>query len=445
MDEFTSRRAPQNLEAEQSVIGSMILDSRCVPDVIELLRADDFFLKENREIFETLHHMFSMAQPIDPITLLDRMEARGVRSDSSENYIKQLLEITPSAANVKYYAEIVRDKALLRAVGTAANEIDELVYSGEDDAAHVLDAAEQKVYDIRQGRTLQQFRPIGEVLTDVYDNLNQLALLKGELPGLTTGFPQVDMITTGLNKSDLIIIAARPGMGKTSIALNMAMAAAKKSNTQIVFFSLEMSAPQLVTRMLSTESLIDSNKLLTGNLSPDDWNEIAPASERLAKMGIMIDDNPAITPTEMKAKCRRLKNLGLVIIDYMQLMTTGAKRSENRVQEVSEISRSLKIMAKELNVPVVCLSQLSRANEKRPDKRPVLSDIRESGSIEQDADVIMMLYRDDYYDKDRDAGASTVAKFEIAKNRHGRTGTVELQWVPQYTMFTQIESRRDDY
>lgn len=445
MDEFTSRRAPQNLEAEQSVIGSMILDSRCVPDVIELLRADDFFLKENREIFETLHHMFSMSQPIDPITLLDRMEARGVRSDSSENYIKQLLEITPSAANVKYYAEIVRDKALLRAVGTAANEIDELVYSGEDDAAHVLDAAEQKVYDIRQGRTLQQFRPIGEVLTDVYDNLNQLALLKGELPGLTTGFPQVDMITTGLNKSDLIIIAARPGMGKTSIALNMAMAAAKKSNTQIVFFSLEMSAPQLVTRMLSTESLIDSNKLLTGNLSPDDWNEIAPASERLAKMGIMIDDNPAITPTEMKAKCRRLKNLGLVIIDYMQLMTTGAKRNENRVQEVSEISRTLKIMAKELNVPVVCLSQLSRANEKRPDKRPVLSDIRESGSIEQDADVIMMLYRDDYYDKDHDAGAPTVAKFEIAKNRHGRTGTVELQWVPQYTMFTTIESRRDDY
>ena len=244
MDEFTSRRAPQNLEAEQSVIGSMILDSRCVPDVIELLRADDFFLKENREIFETLHHMFSMSQPIDPITLLDRMEARGVRSDSSENYIKQLLEITPSAANVKYYAEIVRDKALLRAVGTAANEIDELVYSGEDDAEHVLDAAEQKVYDIRQGRTLQQFRPIGEVLTDVYDNLNKLALLKGELPGLTTGFSQVDTITTGLNKSDLIIIAARPGMGKTSIALNMAMAAAKKSNTQIVFFSLEMSAAQ---------------------------------------------------------------------------------------------------------------------------------------------------------------------------------------------------------
>lgn len=445
MDEFTSRRAPQNLEAEQSVIGSMILDSRCVPDVIELLRADDFFLRENREIFETLHHMFSMSQPIDPITLLDRMEARGVRSDSSENYIKQLLEITPSAANVKYYAEIVRDKALLRAVGTAANEIDELVYAGDDDASNVLDAAEQKIYDIRQGRTLQQFRPIGEVLTDVYDNLNQLALLKGELPGLTTGFPQVDMITTGLNKSDLIIIAARPGMGKTSIALNMAMAAAKKSNTQIVFFSLEMSAPQLVTRMLSTESLIDSNKLLTGNLSPDDWNEIAPASERLAKMGIMIDDNPAITPTEMKAKCRRLKNLGLVIIDYMQLMTTGAKRSENRVQEVSEISRSLKIMAKELNVPVVCLSQLSRANEKRPDKRPVLSDIRESGSIEQDADVIMMLYRDDYYDKDRDAGARAVAKFEIAKNRHGRTGTVELQWVPQYTMFTPTESRRDDH
>lgn len=442
MDELTTRRTPQNIEAEQSVIGSMILDSRCVPDVIELLRAEDFYLRENREIFATLHSMFSLSQPIDPITLLDRMESRGVRSASSEDYIKQLLEITPTAANVKFYAEIVRDKALLRQVLEAAGEIDHLARDGEDDANAVLDAAEQKIYDIRQGRTLQSFRTVGEVLTDVYDRLDELARNSGELPGLTTGFGELDNITTGLNKSDLILVAARPGMGKTSVALNMALSAAKKTDSTIVIFSLEMSSEQLVTRLLSTEALINSNKLLTGNLSNEDWNELAPASERLARLGILVDDNPSITPAEMKAKCRRVKNLGLIIIDYLQLMTTGSRRNDNRVQEVSEISRSLKIMAKELNVPVLCLSQLSRANEKRPDKRPMLSDLRESGAIEQDADIIMFLYRDDYYNTDK--ANTNIAEFLVAKNRHGRTGKIELKWVPEYTLFTQAEKRYDE-
>ena len=442
MDEFNRGRAPQNIEAEQSVIGSMILDSRCVPDVIELLKAEDFYLRENREIFATLHQMFTLSQPIDPITLLDRMESRGVKSDASEDYIRQLLEVTPTSANVKFYAEIVRDKALLRQVMEAAGEIDALARDAEEEANTVLDAAEQKIYDIRQGRTVQSFRTVGEVLVEVYDRIDELARNAGELPGLTTGFSELDAITTGLNKSDLVLIACRPGMGKTTIALNMALSATKKSGKQVAFFSLEMSAAQLVTRALATESLINSNKLITGHLSSEDWNEIAPASERLSRLGILLDDNPAITPTEMKAKCRRIKNLGLIIIDYLQLMTTGSRRNDNRVQEVSEISRSLKIMAKELNVPVLCLSQLSRANEKRPDKRPMLSDLRESGAIEQDADVIMFLYRDDYYNEE--SANRNMAELNVAKNRHGRTGKIELKFVPEFSLFTQPESRYGD-
>ncbi len=441
MDEFNARRAPQNVEAEQSVIGSMILDSRCVAEVIELLKPEDFYLRENREIFATIHQMFTLSQPIDPITLLDRMESRGVRSEASEDYIRQLLEVTPTSANVRYYAEIVRDKALLRSVLEAAGEIDSMAREGEEAASAVLDYAEQRIYDIRQGRTTGSFRTMGEVLVEVYDRIDELAQHPGELPGLTTGFGELDQIITGLNKSDLVLIACRPGMGKTTIALNMALSAAKKSGKDIVFFSLEMSAEQLATRALATESLIDSNKLITGTLSPEDWNEVAPASERLSRLGILIDDNPGITPAEMKAKCRRIKNLGLVVIDYLQLMTTGSRRSDNRTQEVSEMSRSLKIMAKELNVPVLCLSQLSRANEKRQDKRPMLSDLRESGAIEQDADVIMFLYRDDYYNPE--SPNRSFAELNVAKNRHGRTGTIRLKFMPQFSLFTQPENRYD--
>lgn len=438
MDELLGRRLPSSVEAEQSVIGSMIIDSRCVPEVIEILKPEDFYIDQNREIFETIHSMFSYSQPIDPVTVLDRMKVRGVYDErTSRDYIMQLMEITPTAANVKHYAGIVRDKSLLRQVAQAAGDITGMVFSEEGEASDILEAAEQKVFAIRQGRADQSFASISTVLIDVYENLNELAKNKGQIPGLTTGFPELDNIITGLNKTDLVLIASRPGMGKTSIALNMALAAAKKKKKAIAIFSLEMSREQLANRLLSSEAFVDSKKLLTGDLNEADWTKIAVASESLSRCDIRIDDNPVITPSEMKAKCRRVENLGLIIIDYLQLMQMGGKRNDNRVQEVSEISRSLKIMAKELAVPVLCLSQLSRANEKRTDKRPMLSDLRESGAIEQDADVIMFLYRDEYYNEDTDR--RNIAEFIVAKNRHGATGTVELQWVPQYTVFASRE------
>jgi len=441
MDELLSRRMPSAVEAEQSVVGAMILDERCVPEVIEILHAEDFFIKQNRDIFETLHYMFSYSHPIDPVTLLDRMKLRGVHEDTSRDYVMQLMEVTPTAANVRKYAEIVRDKSLLRQVATAAGEISGLAFEGAGEAETVLEAAEQKIYAIRQGRADQSFATVGQVLYDVYERLNELALNKGGIPGLTTGISELDQITTGLNKTDFVLMASRPGMGKTSIALNIALAAAKKSDKAVAIFSLEMSREQLVTRLLSSESFVDSQKLLVGDISDKDWAKIAGASDTLSRLDIRIDDNPSITPAEMKAKCRRVENLGLIIIDYLQLMTTGGKRNDNRVQEVSEISRALKIMAKELNVPILCLSQLSRANEKRTDKRPMISDLRESGAIEQDADIIMFLYREDYYDKENPGGT---AECIVAKNRHGRTGTVDLQWIASITTFASREKFRDE-
>ena len=443
MDELLGRRMPSSAEAEQSVIGSMIIDSRCVPEVIEILKADDFFIQQNREIFETIHSMFSYSSPIDPVTVLDEMKRRGVYDErSSRDYIMQLMEVTPTAANVLRYAEIVRDKSLLRQIATAAGDISGMVYDEEGAAEDILESAEQKIYAIRQGRADQSFAHISTVLIDVYERLGELAQNKGRLPGLTTGLSELDQMITGLNKTDLVLIASRPGMGKTSIALNIALAAAKKEKKAVVFFSLEMSRDQLVNRLLSNESFVDSQKLLTGNLDEDDWRKIAMSSEVLSRLDIRIDDNPMITPAEMKAKCRRVDNLGLIIIDYLQLMSLGGRKSDNRVQEVSEISRSLKIMAKELGVPVLCLSQLSRANEKRTDKRPMLSDLRESGAIEQDADIIMFLYREDYYDKETEL--RNTAECIVAKNRHGTTGTVELQWIPQFTTFASKERIHDD-
>ena len=438
MDELLGRSVPYSMEAEQSVIGSMIIDSRCVPEVVEILKAEDFYIDQNRDIFETIHSMFSFSQAIDPVTVLDRMKIRGVYDDRvSRDYIMQLMEITPTAANVGHYAKIVRDKAVLRQIAQVAGEVSGLVYNEEGEASEILEVAEQKIYAIRQGRADQGFAHISTVLIDVYENLNELAKNKGMIPGLTTGFSELDNMISGLNKTDLVLVASRPGMGKTSIALNMALAAAKKERKPIAIFSLEMSKEQLAARLLAAEAFVDSKKLLTGDLNENDWTKIAIASESLSRCDIRIDDNPTVTPAEIKAKCRRVDGLGLVIIDYLQLMQLSGRRNENRVQEVSEISRSLKIMAKELSVPVLCLSQLSRANEKRTDKRPMLSDLRESGAIEQDADIIMFLYREDYYDEDTDR--RNIAECIVAKNRHGSTGTIELQWVPQYTVFASRE------
>ncbi len=448
MEDLLGRQAPHSLEAEQSVLGSMLIDSRCVNDVIGMVRPDDFYLQTNRDIYETIYEMFSYSQVIDPVTVLDKMRERGVYDEqNSTKYIMQLMEITPTAANVKQYAKIVHDKALLRRLTEAASNIIETVYEGAGSAQDMLEAAEKQIYALRRGNTSESLEHVGTILLKVFDRLAELSEAGSDISGISTGLHDLDKFISGLNKTDLMLLAARPGMGKTSMALNIALNVAKKyPKRTVAFFSLEMSKQQLVTRLLSNESFVDNKKLTTGKLSPDEWSKIGIASSALSQTDLRVDDNPTITVAEMNAKCRRIDDLALVVIDYLQLMTSsGVKNTyggENRQQVVSDISRSLKIMAKELNVPVLCLSQLSRANESRQDKRPMLSDLRESGAIEQDADEVMFLYREDYYNKETEK--QNIAECIVAKNRHGETGTVELQWLPQFTTFADREWRHDE-
>ena len=444
MDDLLTRQAPQALEAEQSVLGSMLIDERCVPDVIGMLRPEEFYLRQNREIYETIYAMFNFSERIDPVTVLDKMKERGVYDEQrSYDYIAQLLQITPTAANVKQYCTIVHDKALMRDLSTTADEINEMVYDGSGTAQDMLEAAEKKVFSLRRENSGDSLQHIGKVLVSVYDRLEELAQSDSTIPGLSTGLHDLDRKISGLNKSDLLLIAGRPGMGKTSLGLNIALNVAKKYPKTVAFFSLEMSREQLALRLLSNESFLDNQKLVTGQLTDEDWAKLSIASSALSQTDIRVDDNPSITVAEMNAKCRRLDNLGLVLIDYLQLMTAAApgKTGENRVNVVSEISRALKIMAKELNVPVICLSQLSRANESRTNKRPMLSDLRESGAIEQDADSVMFIYRDDYYNENSEE--KNIAECIVAKNRHGETGTVKLQWLPQFTTFSDLEWKHD--
>ena len=446
MDELLVRQMPHSPEAEQAVLGSMLIDAECVKDVMDQLRPEDFYLRANREIFETIYSMFVYSKPIDGVTVAGEMEKNGLYNDNTRSYLLQLMEITPTSANVMEYAKNVRDKALMRAVATAAGDITAMVQEGTGSAGDLLEAAEQKIYAIRRGRNAQSMVTIGVVLQDVMERLAELTAAGGEkVPGLSTGFSAVDSKINGLNDSDLLLLAARPGMGKTSMALNVALSAAKESGKTVAIFSLEMSREQLVTRLIATEGLVENTRLVTGNLRESDWVKIAEAASALSRTDIRIDDNPLLTVADMNAKCRRLDNLGLVVIDYLQLMTSAGGKGysgENRQQAVSDISRMLKIMAKELQVPVLCLSQLSRANEKREDKRPMLSDLRESGAIEQDADIVMFLYRDDYYNEDSEK--RNIAECIIAKNRHGETGKVPLRWMPEYTAFGTLESRYDE-
>ncbi len=444
MDELLIRQLPHSLEAEQAALGSMLIDPRCIPDVIEMLHPEDFYLRQNREIFETIYSMFSYSQTIDPVTVLEQMRVQGVYDENtSRSYLLQLMEITPTAANVKEYAKIIRDKSLLRSLAEASADISEMVREGTGDAHDIMEAAERKIYAIRQGRSDQGLIHVSTLILDLYARLAELSKQGAGLPGLSTGFPDLDTCISGLCKSELILIAARPGMGKTSFALNMALHAGKHSGKTVVFFSLEMSREQLIMRLISNESFVDGKKLLTGRLSEDDWTKIAAASAVLNRTDIRMDDNAMLTVADMSAKCRRVENLGLVVIDYLQLMQSSGNPNaskENRQQAVSEISRSLKIMAKELNVPVLCLSQLSRANEARQNKRPMLSDLRESGAIEQDADVVLFLYREGYYDENTDN--PNLTECIVAKNRNGETGTIHLQWLPQYTTFSSLERQR---
>ena len=438
-EELLSRQPPQSLEAEQAVLGSILIDSRCVADVIGIVKPDDFFLEQNREIYETIYTMFNFSETIDPVTVLDNMRALGNFHDNSRDYIMQLMEITPTAANAVRYANIVREKSMLRGLGTAASEIAQLVGEQVGTPSEILEAAERKIYALRKGESQDSLEHIGTIMLKVFERLNELANSDSAIPGLSTGLRDLDAKINGLNKSDLLLIAARPAMGKTSFALNIGLNVAKKYNSTVAIFSLEMSREQLAMRLLSGESFVDSQKLLTGKLEDEEWGKLTMAATSLSQTDIRCDDNPSITVAEMNAKLRRVENLGLVIIDYLQLMTGSGygKQSENRVQVVGEISRSLKIMAKELNVPVICLSQLSRAVESRQDKRPIMSDLRESGAIEQDADAILFLYRDDYYNENSEE--KNVAECIVAKNRHGETGTVKLQWLPQFTTFADRE------
>ena len=444
MDELLSRAMPHSPEAEQAVLGSMLIDADCIKDVMDKLQPQDFYLQQNREIFETIYSMFIYSRPIDGVTVAREMEKNGVYRDDTRAYLLQLMEVTPTSANVMEYADIIRDKALLRAMAKAAGDISAMVQEGVGTAGDLLTAAEQKIYAIRQGRGSQEMASVGAVLNDVMEQLAKLTA-GSEPPGLSTGLSAVDRKINGLNKSDLLLLAARPGMGKTSMALTVALSAAKSSGKTVAIFSLEMSKEQLVTRLLANEGLIENTRLSTGNLRESDWEKIAQAASVLNQTNIRIDDNPLLTVADMNAKCRRLENLGLVVIDYLQLMTSAGGKGysgENRQQAVADISRMLKIMAKELQVPVLCLSQLSRANEKREDKRPMLSDLRESGAIEQDADIVMFLYRDDYYNEDSDK--RNIAECIVAKNRHGETGKVELRWMPDYTAFSTLENRYEE-
>ena len=440
MDEqLLSRQPPHSLEAEQAVLGSILIDSRCVADVVGLVRTEDFYLEQNREIYEAIYTMFNFSQPIDPVTVLEKMRQLGYYHDNSRDYVMQLMDITPTAANVVRYANIVRDKAMLRGLEQAGIDIVETVTEQVGTPAEMLESAEKKIYALRKGERGDSLEHIGTVLHKVFDHLTELSKSDSAIPGLSTGLRDLDTKINGLNKSDLLLIAARPAMGKTSFALNICLNVAKKYKKTVAMFSLEMSREQLAMRLLSGESFVDSQKMATGKLSEDEWAKLCMASAALSQTDIRIDDNAAITVAEMNAKLRRLDNLGLVIIDYLQLMTGSGygKNSDNRVNVVSDISRALKIMAKELNVPVICLSQLSRGPEGRTDKRPMLSDLRESGAIEQDADEVLFLYRDDYYNPDSEE--KNVAECIVSKNRHGEIGTVKLQWLPQYTTFADRE------
>ncbi len=438
-EELLAKQLPHSLEAEQAVLGSILIDSKCLTDIIGIVRAEDFYLQQNREIYQAIYTMFNFSQTIDPVTVLDKMKELGFHKDNSREYIMQLMEITPTAANAVKYANIVRDKSMLRGLGDAAAEITETVQNQLGTPGEILELAEKKIFALRKGERGDSLEHIGTTLHKVFDRLTELSESDSAIPGLSTGMRDLDAKINGLNKSDLLLLAARPAMGKTAFALNLCLNVAKKYKQTVAMFSLEMSREQLAMRLLSIESFVDGQKMATGKLTEEEWSKLCMASASLSQTDIRVDDNPAITVAEMNAKCRRLDNLGLVIIDYLQLMNGSGygKGGESRVNVVSEISRSLKIMAKELNVPVVCLSQLSRGPEGRTDKRPMLSDLRESGAIEQDADEVLFLYRDEYYNENsEDKG---IAECIVSKNRHGEVGTVKLQWIPQYQTFADRE------
>ena len=436
---------PHDIDAEQAVLGSMITDREAVNAAIEVLKEEAFYREDNRAIYQAIVNLYNKSEPIDIITLKDELESMGkFEQVGGFDYLASLPDKVPTTANVQKYIKIVEEKSILRNLIKTANEIIELGYDPAEDVEDIMDGAEKRIFDLMQSKNQKGYTPIKDVLVESFTKLEELYNRKQHITGVPTGFAELDYKTAGLHGSELILIAARPAMGKTAFALNLATNAALRGNAPVAIFSLEMSKDQLVNRILCSEALVDSNKVRTGKLGEDDWVKLAGAIGPLSEAEIYIDDTPGISVTEIRTKCRKLsidKGIGLVVIDYLQLVQ-GSKRAGSREQEIAEISRSLKILAKEINVPVIALSQLSRAVEQRPDHRPMLSDLRESGSIEQDADIVMFLYRDDYYNKESEK--KDIAEVIIAKQRGGQTGTVELLWMGQYTKFVNLERRFDD-
>jgi replicative DNA helicase len=441
MDEsFIKRILPHSAEAEQSVIGSMIMDKDAIVAASEVITNTDFYEQQYAILYETMLELHNEGRPVDLVTLQDRLKEKDVPPQvCSLEFIRDLVTAVPTSANVRYYAQIVRDKAVLRRLIKVSEETANECYLDKEKLDVIMEKTEKQVFDIVQNRGTKEFTDIKEVVLRSIDSIEAAAKNQGSVTGVATGFYDLDYKTAGLQPSDLILIAARPSMGKTAFVLNIAEYVALKSNVTTVVFSLEMSQDQLVKRMLAMNSRVDSQAIRTGSLSGEDWALLMESARVIGNSNLVIDDTSAISVSELRSKCRKLKlekNLGLVIIDYLQLMT-GSKKAESRQQEISEISRSLKSLAREINVPVVALSQLSRAVEQRPDKRPMLSDLRESGAIEQDADIVMFIYRDDYYNKDTEEPG--VSEIIIGKQRNGPVGTVKLAWQANFTKFANLE------
>lgn len=434
------RIPPNSMEAEQSVIGAMLLDKNAISTASEMLKPEDFYKEAHAKVFDVIIELYDRDEPVDLVTLVESLRIKGILDEiGGVTYLSNLAASVPTTANVKYYAKIVEEKSTLRRLIRSSSELMDRCYSASEEVESILEKAEKDIFDISQKTTSHDFESMSRILEKSFNNIEMLYKNKGALTGVATGFPELDSKTSGFQKGDMILIAARPSMGKTAFALNIAQYAALRDGKTIALFSLEMSKEQLVQRMICSEANIDMLKLRTGNLEDDDWVRLARCAGPLASSKIYIDDTPAISVTEMRSKCRRLKiehGLDLIVIDYLQLMQ-GRVRSENRQQEVSDISRSLKALAKEMDVPVIALSQLSRAPEARTDHRPMLSDLRESGSIEQDADVVCFLYRDEYYNKETEK--KNIAEVIIAKQRNGPTGAVELAFIGKYTKFGSLD------
>ncbi len=437
---------PHDLEAEQAVIGSMLTDHDAVISSMEVLKADDFYREDNKTIFSAMVNLYTKAEPIDLITVKAELESMGKFDQvGGYEYLANLPEKVPTTANANKYIKIVQEKADLRNLIKAANEIIELGYDPTEEVDDVMEGAEKRIFNLMQDKNQKGYSALKDVLVDSFTQLEELYNRKQHITGVPSGFIDLDYRTAGFHGSELILVAARPAMGKSAFALNIATHAAVRAKVPVAIFSLEMSKEQLVNRILCSEAMVDSNKIRTGKLDEEDWETLAKAIGPLSEAEIYIDDTPGISVTEIRAKCRKLKlekNIGMVVIDYLQLIQGTNKRNGSREQEISEISRSLKILAKELNVPVIALSQLSRAVEQRQDHKPMLSDLRESGAIEQDADIVMFLYRDDYYNDD--SKKKNIAEVIIAKHRGGSTGSIDLGWFGTYTKFVNLEKRYEE-